>query len=367
MKICILFVFFILSCCVCAAQDGVDFRALTFKEALEQAKTENKLVFVDCYTSWCGPCKQMAEKVFPQKKAGDYFNKKFVCVKYDVDKGEGPELAKRFEVRAYPTFLVIRQDGTLLHKTIGGADVDGIIGRVEESFDETKAYGALNARYEAGDRNKDFLLSYLNRLLGYYDSRAEKVSSELTAVLSDEEKVAPEYWFIYSDRKVSPEGSGHLRYLLENQERFNRTIGKEKVDEELDGRFSKRLLDMIGDKEQETSMQQLTKLGHEIAVLNLASNDKLQLYVKVVKLIKEGKISRLIKMGEREFDKLDVSQVPYVQVLDKIMASGTLKNKKDWQAIGEKLLARAQDENSKGMLQICLKYIESQLQHKEAE
>lgn len=49
------------------AQEGVNFRKLTFTEALAQAKQENKLVFMDCYTSWCGPCKNMTEKVFPQK------------------------------------------------------------------------------------------------------------------------------------------------------------------------------------------------------------------------------------------------------------------------------------------------------------
>ena len=90
------------------AQEGVNFRDITFEEALKQAKSENKLVFMDCYTSWCGPCKNMADKVFPQKAAGDYFNPRFVCVKYDMEKGAGVELAKKFEVHAYPTFLMIR-------------------------------------------------------------------------------------------------------------------------------------------------------------------------------------------------------------------------------------------------------------------
>ena len=37
------------------AQDGVKFEDLTFEQALAKAKVENKLVFMDCYTSWCGP------------------------------------------------------------------------------------------------------------------------------------------------------------------------------------------------------------------------------------------------------------------------------------------------------------------------
>ena len=46
------------------AQEGVNFRDLTFNEALAQAKAEKKMVFMDCYTSWCGPCKNMTNNVF---------------------------------------------------------------------------------------------------------------------------------------------------------------------------------------------------------------------------------------------------------------------------------------------------------------
>ena len=81
-------------------QGGVNFEHITFDEALAKAKAENKLVFMDCYTSWCGPCKYMSETIFPQEKAGEFFNPKFVCVKFDMEKGEGPErkdLSRLFE------------------------------------------------------------------------------------------------------------------------------------------------------------------------------------------------------------------------------------------------------------------------------
>ena len=83
---------------------GVDFKSVSLKEALEQAKTQGKMVFVDCYTTWCGPCKYMTSNVFPQEAVGDYFNPNFVCLKIDMEKGEGPELVKRYGIRAFPTF-----------------------------------------------------------------------------------------------------------------------------------------------------------------------------------------------------------------------------------------------------------------------
>ena len=96
MKKIFLFIAFLWISLVSFAQDGVNFEHLSFREALDKAKSEQKYVFMDCYTSWCGPCKNMTQNVFPQKKAGDYFNPKFICVKYDMEKGEGPELRTFF-------------------------------------------------------------------------------------------------------------------------------------------------------------------------------------------------------------------------------------------------------------------------------
>ena len=102
------------------AQEGVNFRDLTFTEALEAAKKENKLVFMDCYTEWCGPCKNMANNVFPRKEAGDYFNPRFVCVKYDTGAEEdGKVLAQKFNVQAYPTFLLLNTAQGLENQIVG--------------------------------------------------------------------------------------------------------------------------------------------------------------------------------------------------------------------------------------------------------
>ena len=76
--------------CQCVAlagfAQGVEFRDISFAGALKAAKAENKTVFMDCYTSWCGPCKMMTNDIFPQEKVGKYMNENFVCVKYDMEK-----------------------------------------------------------------------------------------------------------------------------------------------------------------------------------------------------------------------------------------------------------------------------------------
>lgn len=99
---------------------GISFDKMSLEKALKQAKKEDKLIFIDCYTSWCGPCKRMAATTFQEEEVGKFFNKNFINLKVDIEKDEdGPEIARRYRVRAYPTLIVINGDGNLVKQTVG--------------------------------------------------------------------------------------------------------------------------------------------------------------------------------------------------------------------------------------------------------
>jgi thioredoxin-related protein len=89
------------------AQGIVFERNKSWNEIVQKAKAENKLIFMDAYTVWCGPCKALQARVFPDKELGEYFNNNFVNAKIDMERGEGPTLASKFRVRAYPTLFFI--------------------------------------------------------------------------------------------------------------------------------------------------------------------------------------------------------------------------------------------------------------------
>ena len=121
MKQFVYIIFLLLSLHVSAQTEknyGIQFYHGTWKEACDKAKVENKLVFVDFYTKWCGPCLNMAENVFILPFIGDFYNTNFVNMKIDAENGEGVELAKRYGVNSYPTYVFVDpQNGDVVHRS----------------------------------------------------------------------------------------------------------------------------------------------------------------------------------------------------------------------------------------------------------
>lgn len=102
-----------------AIDSGIQFETKDWEHALAEAKKQNKLVFLDAFTSWCAPCKLLKKNTFTDKTVGDFFNKSFINITVDVEKGDGKALAKKYGVNAYPTLLITDPQGNVVTYTIG--------------------------------------------------------------------------------------------------------------------------------------------------------------------------------------------------------------------------------------------------------
>lgn len=145
---------------------GINFAHGSWKEILSTAKAQNKLVFVDVYTSWCGPCKKMAAEVFPLKEVGDKFNSSFINYKIDAEKGEGVQIAKTFRVNSFPTYLFVDGDGQLIYRSGGSSEAFRFLKEAETALKEQhdpKKFLQWESEYQAGKRDKDFLIGYLKK------------------------------------------------------------------------------------------------------------------------------------------------------------------------------------------------------------
>ena len=142
---------------VLAWAQGIKFEDSNFASILAKAKKENKLIFVDAYASWCGPCKLMVKNIFPLQSVGDYYNAHFINAKIDMEKGEGIDLAKKYNVKAFPTYLFIDGNGEAVHRTLGYVEEKDFIQFAKDAEDPNRRLTSLKQQFEKGEKAPEFL------------------------------------------------------------------------------------------------------------------------------------------------------------------------------------------------------------------
>ncbi|MCG8580083.1 MAG: thioredoxin family protein [Bacteroidales bacterium] len=152
------------------SEDGIRFTQGSWSEVKQLAKEQNKAIFIDCYTSWCGPCKMLSKDVFPQKEVGELFNANFINYKVDMEKGEGPMLKKQFNVTAFPTLVWVDGDGKELHKSVGAPKAEDLIKTAQLVIDG-KGLAALQRRYESKPNDYDTMIEYIGALANAYEKQ----------------------------------------------------------------------------------------------------------------------------------------------------------------------------------------------------
>jgi len=92
---------------------GIQFFKGTLNDALAVAKKQDKLVFLDMYATWCGPCKKLKKTTFSNEEVGIYFNSNFINVEIDGETAEGQQIMANYKLKRYPSLLFINADGTI--------------------------------------------------------------------------------------------------------------------------------------------------------------------------------------------------------------------------------------------------------------
>ncbi len=136
---------------------------LNWQEIKDKAKKENKYIFVDCYATWCGPCKQMDQKVYPNDSVGTFYNDKFISVKVQMDISENDppniksfylvaqELRETYSVNVLPSYLFISPTGKVVHKDVGMKNVTDFIKLGENAINPSKQLYTLLDRWRTGN------------------------------------------------------------------------------------------------------------------------------------------------------------------------------------------------------------------------
>jgi thioredoxin-related protein len=142
---------------------GISFdQSRSWAEVLKKAKDENKYIFVDCYATWCGPCKQMDKLTYPEKKVGDFMNPRLISIKIQLDstakdddfvkgwRNDVRNLGMTYQIQSLPTFLFFSPDGALVHKGIGLLWEDQFIALAKAAIDPEKQYYPALTAFKQG-------------------------------------------------------------------------------------------------------------------------------------------------------------------------------------------------------------------------
>jgi thioredoxin-related protein len=170
-----------------AQQPGIHFLdSLSWAQVKAKAKAENKYIFVDCFATWCGPCKYMAQNIFPQQKVGDYFNEHFVSITVQMDVTaadnqqvkawypDAKQLTDTYGIISFPTFLFFSPDGVAVHRIIGSSrNQDDFLLEVAKTFDPDEQYYTVIGQYKKHVGDSVFLKKAL-LLAGSLDDKSSE-------------------------------------------------------------------------------------------------------------------------------------------------------------------------------------------------
>jgi thiol-disulfide isomerase/thioredoxin len=214
---------------------------LNWKNVLQKAKSENKHVFVDCYATWCGPCKKMDENVYPTQKVGEATNDKFICVKVQMDRTDKDKeqvktwyedariLGETYHIDAYPTLLFFSSDGSLIHRVTQGVNVEGFLDIVSIALDPERRYYSRLAEYQNGNKDTGAMKDLVKAALAANDGKmAEQIAEEYIGTLKVKNLDNKEIRDFIGQFNKSPKAN-QLAYSYINQLKENELYTKDNI------------------------------------------------------------------------------------------------------------------------------------------
>jgi len=235
----ILFTIFLgISIITIAQETGIKFKPdNTFEAALKTAKEENKLIFIDCYTSWCGPCKKMEKEVFTKQNVGEFYNKNFINFKLDLEESfEGFKVRKKYKINSFPTLLFINSEGEIVKRGRGGRDANSFIDLGKKALKNTNILLPLRAKIKAGDRSAEVISKYLKIVPNSLDK--DTLLNEYYKSKNDKERLSPDSWNLLKNY-ISDIDHPEFQFFLKNRSKFEEKYSKSDIKNVLFNAFEK--------------------------------------------------------------------------------------------------------------------------------
>jgi len=212
--------------------EGMDFiKAGSWAEVKAKAKAENKYIFLDGYTTWCGPCIMMAKKIFPLPEVGSFYNQNFINVKVQLDTTandnehvkqwykDGHFLMTTYGIRAFPTYLFFSPEGEIVHRAVGSSDAETFIGKGKDALNPDKQYYTLSRAYANGNRDPEFLFKMATAAQAAYDQ--ENLKKYASGYLATQQDLLTEKNIKFITDFTQSSGDAGFAIMMNNQAKFD--------------------------------------------------------------------------------------------------------------------------------------------------
>ena len=274
----------------------------SWQEIMAIAKKENKIIFLDAYASWCGPCKWMAANMFTNDSIADYYNKNFICTSIDMEKGEGPNLRGKYAVRAYPSLIFINPDGEMVHERVGAPQrVRDYIDMAKIAQNPDEGLAGYKKRYEAGNNSPEFIQTYLQRLSEAYIP-VDNVMQKYFATRKESDLLKRVNWNIIY-RYVSDMDDPVFKYFLNHKKEYAAAYSKDSVNEKISEVFLYNLRGVLQTPKAKMADSLFNAMKERVKGSGFDGAEKVIFTANLQWMQMRGKKNEFLEMAFNDLDK----------------------------------------------------------------
>ena len=225
--------------------EEINYYNKTWAEIKARAKKEHKYIFIDCYTDWCGWCKVMDKETMTQPEIVNTLNSRFVAVKMDMEHGEGIQMAMKYHVNGFPSFLVFDENGRYVYQSAGYQKLAEFSKMLADATDRKKQ---LSAPGYSTSLDVDYPQFYKNAFAGN-GKRTFPKAEEVEKWLSEQKDLTSEAsWAVIARFAGDAKYAG---YFLEHVNEYRKLYGRVSVNDKLNALLGQQLNEIMQKKDDD--------------------------------------------------------------------------------------------------------------------
>ncbi|MFN8154006.1 MAG: DUF255 domain-containing protein [Bacteroidia bacterium] len=275
---------------------GINFRPITFDEAIQAAKKEKKPIFLHAFATWCHFCEYMKDSVYPNQKVGDFYNNNFVCIKMDMEK-EGANLNKKLRVQNYPALVFFDyNNAVMMHRVAGQRTIEEFLEIGKDALDTTRQLRYFEQKYYSKKATPKEVYTYIKMLEKAGLDNQLVINSYLSEV-PDKELLTQDNWRIMYDlfRDVEMVITQKIIY---NREAYAKKYTADSIDNKLISLYTGTLMQKV---------QKLDTLGYKNIIEKLRKTN-LDITDKIIAFAELNK-----SKVRSDWKRYQIEAVPFVE------------------------------------------------------